>query len=119
EDREPRTEETLLGFCFCILCPLSSVLCPLSSVLCPLSSGSGSSRTSIPCRRSFLDRLDDAGVCAATANVALHPSADVLISWLRILVQECDAAHDHAGSAVAALQRADVQERLLHRWELA
>ncbi len=61
----------------------------------------------------------DAGINAATADVAFHGANDFARGGIGVLPQEGDAGHDHATGAVAALHRADFHERFLEGMQLA
>src|SRR5260370_8084349 len=61
--------------------------------------------------------IDDAGMRAAAADVALQKLRDVGGGGTGIALQEADAADDHAGSAISALERAGIDEGLLHRMQ--
>src|SRR5918996_5618763 len=65
------------------------------------------------------DRLDDVVIAGAATEIALQPLADLVLGRVRIVLQEVDRAHDHAGGAEAALQRVMLAERRLHRVQLA
>jgi len=66
------------------------------------------------------DRLADARVCAAAANVAQRVDVSVgdLPAFSADLVDERDGGHDLTGVAVAALRDVVLQPRLLHRMQL-
>ena len=76
-----------------------------------------------PCRPRSVSALalpactaaDDARIGAAPADVAIHEARDVLIGGIRVSAQQADRGHDHAGRAVAALERFGFEERFLHR----
>jgi hypothetical protein len=61
----------------------------------------------------FLHGLNDARVSATAADVSLQGLCDFLGCGVGILPQQGDAAHDHAGRAVGALEGFDVKESLL------
>src|SRR6266851_4152786 len=61
----------------------------------------------------------DVLVSGAAAEVALKPVPDLLVRGVRIVPEQVDGGQDHAGSAVAALQRVLGVERLLHWVPLA
>src|SRR5262249_48138496 len=65
------------------------------------------------------DGQDDARVGSAAADVAFHRPGDVLGCGVRVLAEQRGAGHDHAGCAVAALHRPDLQKGFLQRVELA
>src|SRR5262249_43887979 len=52
----------------------------------------------------YSHRLDDVVVAGAAADVALEPAANLGLGRLRVLAQEIDDAHHHAGRAEPALQ---------------
>src|SRR5215471_20562183 len=56
---------------------------------------------------------------AAAADVAFEALFDFAPRGVGILPEQSDRAHDHAGSAVGALEGFGVQEGLLHRMETA
>ena len=62
---------------------------------------------------------DDVLVAGAPAQVALDPFADLGLARVRVLAEQVDRRHDHAGRAEAALQRVALVERLLHRVQRA
>src|SRR6476469_2161811 len=63
--------------------------------------------------------IDDVVVARAAAEVALEPVADFLLTGVRVLLEQVRGAHDHAGSAVAALKPVLLVERPLHGVQLA
>ena len=65
--------------------------------------------------RGPVDRLDDGPIAGATADVAVQGDLDVLLRWVRILVQQGAGGEDHARGAEAALEAGFFPERLLHR----
>ncbi len=64
-------------------------------------------------------RTDDARVRAAAAEIAVEARHDLGLRRVRVPLEQGDAAQDHAGGAVAALEGADLQERLLDRMQKA
>src|SRR3954462_7827731 len=60
-------------------------------------------------------RAHDVVVAGAAAEVALEPVADLFLARVRVAPEEVGGGHDHAGRAVAALERVVVPERLLER----
>src|SRR6186713_830318 len=66
-------------------------------------------------RRCEVDRVLDALVAAATADVAGHRFADLVMRWLGVLHQERSSLHDLAGLAEAALGDVDLAPGLLDR----
>lgn len=69
--------------------------------------------------RGLLDGVHDARVGAAAADIALHELHDFGRRWIRFLREECDAADDHAGGTVGALESVEIEEGLLHGMEMA
>src|SRR5712691_309883 len=63
--------------------------------------------------------FDDVRVGAAAAEVPGDGAADVVFVRRRVLTQQCHDGHDLAGRAEAALEGVGVDERALHRMELA
>src|SRR5215467_9245962 len=55
----------------------------------------------------------------ATTNVALQCLLDLGLGGTRVLLQESDTAHDHAGSAVGTLEGFGLEEGLLNEMEAA
>src|SRR5439155_26439536 len=51
------------------------------------------------------------------AQVALDPSSNLFVGRRRIVLEQIDGGHDHAGGAVAALQAVLLPEALLDRVE--
>src|SRR5829696_2318935 len=66
-----------------------------------------------------LDGFDDVLVAGAAAEVALKAVADFGFGRVRIVVEEGDRGHDHAGGAVAALEAVHLPEAFLDGVELA
>src|SRR5713101_5347035 len=64
--------------------------------------------------RGAADGIQDARVRAATADVALKGLRYFRKGWIWVLLEQGDAAHDHAGSAVGALEGAGINKCLLH-----
>src|SRR5262245_10754881 len=64
------------------------------------------------------DRLHDVVVAGAPAEVALERLADLLVGWVRVLLQVADRRHDHARRAVPALEAVVAMDRLLDRVHL-
>src|SRR5665213_1214188 len=67
----------------------------------------------------FFDRGDNALVRAATADVPVHEPDDLSLRWIFMFSQQSHAGHDHAGGAIAALQRVVVEKGLLQRMQSA
>ena len=68
--------------------------------------------------RGRLDRLEDVPVAGAAADVALQSLLDLGVGRMRVLAQQRGRAHQHAGRAVAALERVVVRECLLELRQL-
>src|SRR4051794_14103876 len=81
---------------------------PASSWVC-----SGARTVSVTGGR--LDRADDVHVAGAPADVALDPPADLLLGRPGVLFEEVRRADQHAGRAVAALERVVLRKRPLQR----
>src|SRR5512142_3426748 len=64
------------------------------------------------------DRLEDALVGGAAAQVAVHAGDDLLAGGLGVPEQQSVGAHDHAGGAESALHAAALDEPFLERMEL-
>src|SRR6185295_10391727 len=63
------------------------------------------------------DRLQDALVARAAADVAAHVVLDLVGGGRRVLGQERDGGHDHPRRAEATLERAVLDEGLLDRMQ--
>src|ERR1039457_1325369 len=63
----------------------------------------------------LLDGRDDAEVSDAAADVAVHVAHDVFAAGVRGFLQQRHAGDDHAGSAIAALHGALLEEGVLQR----
>src|SRR5437868_4361446 len=50
----------------------------------------------------------------ATAHIALQELHDLRLTGIRIRLQQANAAHDHSGSAIRALECSRIEKRLLH-----
>jgi hypothetical protein len=57
-------------------------------------------------------------MCSAAANISLKRLRNFGSVGIRISLEQCDAAHDHSRSAVSALERALIDECLLHGMQL-
>ena len=68
---------------------------------------------------SAVNRFDELRVVAAAAQMSLHAGLDIVLGRMRILAEQADDAHDHAGRAETALRGALGQEGLLHGMQLA
>jgi hypothetical protein len=68
---------------------------------------------------SLLDGGDDARVGAAAADISLQGLHDFRFAGTGIFLQQRDAADDHSGSAIGALERTLVEKSLLHGMKLA
>jgi hypothetical protein len=64
-------------------------------------------------------RGDNVGISGASAQIAAHVFANLRRAFRVALFDAADRGHDLARSAVAALERIEVDEGLLHRVELA
>src|ERR1700738_754945 len=62
-----------------------------------------------------MNRVLDALIAPAAADVPCHRLADLVMSGFRIFRQQCDRLHDLAGLAVTALWDVDLTPGLLHR----
>src|SRR5271163_4148350 len=62
-----------------------------------------------------MDRVFDALVTAAAADITRHRFAYLIASWLWIFHQQCCGLHDLAGLAIAALRNIDLAPGLLNR----
>src|SRR5688572_6969224 len=60
-------------------------------------------------RGGELNRLDDPAVSTAAAHVAIHEAHDFRLGGIWAFREQRDTAHDHAGGAVGALKRADIE----------
>jgi len=58
-------------------------------------------------------------IARASADIALKLGPDCLLGRVRVALYKVDRAHDHAGSAKAALQAVVFLEGGLHRMQLA
>src|SRR5258708_5568976 len=67
----------------------------------------------------LLDGGDDARMSAAAADISLQSLHDFRFAGIGIFLQQRDAADDHSGSAVGALERGLIEKRLLHGTKLA
>ena len=68
---------------------------------------------SLSARRSLLDRLANADIGSAAADVAGHRLVDVGIRRMRVCCEKCRSGHDLARLAVAALNDLAIEPRLL------
>src|SRR5690606_7147862 len=71
-----------------------------------------------PCRGE-LDRFDDLRVAGATAEIAGNRFADLVIGRGGVLAEEGVGGDDHAGRAIAALERVRLPEGILQEAEAA
>jgi len=67
----------------------------------------------------LLNGDDDAGVGTAAADISLQGLHDFWFAGIGIFLEQRDAADNHSGSAIGALERALIEKSLLHRMELA
>src|SRR5215475_1776576 len=73
----------------------------------------GASPSMISNSRSVLDRGADALIGAASADVPRHGGVNVVILWLRRVLQQRRRRHDLTGLAIAALHDLQLQPRFL------
>src|SRR5690606_24344550 len=66
-------------------------------------------------RRGVQHGRDDVGVAGAPAQVALQALADLGLARVGVVAEQVDGGHQHARSAVAALQGVPAVERPLQR----
>src|SRR4051812_36022314 len=64
----------------------------------------------------MLDGLANADVSAAAADVARHRSVDILVTWMRIGVEQRGGGDDLPGLAISTLNDLAVQPRLLNAY---
>src|SRR6266567_1947821 len=83
----------------------------------PPSVGSGSRAGHL--LRGVLNRLDDVLIAGAAAEVAFDAPTNLLLTGRRVVLEEVDARHDHAGRAEAALKAVLLPESALDRVKLA
>ena len=62
---------------------------------------------------------DDSGMAAAAADVPLQGLHDFRLAGIEIFLQERDAADNHSGSAIGALERGLIEKGLLYGMKLA
>src|SRR5260370_41778686 len=67
----------------------------------------------------LLNSGDDARMGAAAADIALQGLYDFRLAGIGIFLQEGDAADNHSGSAIGALERALIEKCLLDGMKLA
>jgi hypothetical protein len=70
-------------------------------------------------RGSFLHRSNDSRMSAAPANIPLQAADNLGFGRIGISRQQVNAADDHSGSAIRALESAFIEKRLLHGVQLA
>jgi hypothetical protein len=70
-------------------------------------------------RPGVLDCAHDVVVPGASAEVSLDAVPDLVLTRVRVLGEEGRSRHDHARSAIAALEAMALPETLLNRMELA
>jgi hypothetical protein len=68
--------------------------------------------------RHVLNRLNDLLITAAPAKVSCQVISNLFIGWLRAFIQQGFSRQDESGSAITALQSAELHERFLDRIEL-
>src|SRR5947209_3801872 len=64
-----------------------------------------------------LHRVDDLGIGAAAAEISGEIMADRLVVWIRVTLQQLGGHQQEARRAIAALERAGLDECFLHRTE--
>jgi hypothetical protein len=69
--------------------------------------------------RGLLNGGDDSGMRSTAADVSLQGLSNFRSTWIRVFLQQRDAADDHSGSAISALKRALIDKSLLNGMELA
>ena len=79
---------------------------------------SAASRASTGMCRAF-HRFEDARISSAAADISIHRLDDLLFGGIGLLAEQGSGAENHAGGAVAALERALVKKCLLHGAELS
>src|SRR6185437_1814379 len=62
-----------------------------------------------------MNRLPDARIGSAPAQIAVHTSIDVLVAWMRVFGEQRSGGHDLAGLAIAALRDVDLSPGNLQR----
>jgi hypothetical protein len=67
----------------------------------------------------LLNGGDDARVSAAAADISVQGLHDFRFAGIGIFLEQRDAADNHSGSAIGALERALIEKSLLHGMELA
>jgi hypothetical protein len=67
---------------------------------------------------SHANRLNDAGISPAPADIALHGAPDFGLGRVRLFMQQTGSGHDHAGSAVSALQGIGFDKGSLQRVQM-
>src|SRR5258706_3183148 len=67
----------------------------------------------------LLNGGDDSRVSTAAADISLQGLHDFRFTGIRIFLEQRDAADDHTGSTIAALERALIEKSLLHGMKLA
>src|SRR6478735_4873276 len=65
-----------------------------------------------------MNGLENLWVVTAAAHIPVHPLLDISRRRLGLGLEQRDRRHDHAGGAIAALESAFLQKRLLHRMQL-
>jgi hypothetical protein len=68
--------------------------------------------------RPLLNGKDDARLCAAPANIALHGGDNRILARVWILPKQPKRGHNHARRTVAALHRVGIKKGLLERVQL-
>src|SRR5215471_9009405 len=99
------------------MCSMPGSLMLSVQLVCPVMSLASSFRSlALP---SSAHGADDVLVSGAAAEIALKPLPDLLVSGVRVVLEQVGGRHDHAGCAVAALHRVLGVERALHGAERA
>src|SRR5580765_884405 len=99
------------------LWPIGVLVASKASFMLPMACSSDRRRGLA--RLAELDRLDDVVIAGAAADVAVERLANLVFVRLRVLLQQVDRRHHHAGRAEPALQSVALAERRLHRVQLA
>ena len=72
-----------------------------------------------PLSCGVLNGVDDVLIAGAAAEIAGNAFADLALGGRRVVVEQVDAGHDHAGRAESALQAVLLPEALLQRVQFA
>ena len=87
-----------------------------SFTVCKQLSNSGLGTFSALCRAS--NRLDNARIRSAPAEIGIQPDSNLVDSRVRVAAQQRHRRHNHPGCAVSALEGRALQKRLLHAVKL-